>query len=541
MKKRILKLISVFLIAAVLLTGCAGSFRDGLYRVFAMLGVGGIVSSENMTYTRPDVTAFQESVGRCVTLAEEGADVKALMEEVWILFGLYHDFYTNFYLANIRYCRNITDIYWDNEYTYCLGLSAEVDAGLDRLLYTLAACPLKEQLEAEEYFGPGYFDAYTGESIWDETFTQMSEAEAALTQRYYNLCEEAADTEYYSAEYFDTYAVPITELLAELVKLRQEMAEYAGYADYPAFAYDFYYGRDYTPEEAEEYLANIAEHLVPLYEALSDSVWEAGSRPSTTQQTYDYVRQLAKKAGGTIGEAFTLMDSANLYDIAPGQHKYDASFEVFLPAYYEPFIFMNPSGGVMDRLTFAHEFGHFCNDYAAGGTVAGIDVAEVFSQAMEFMSLRYADGGKELETLKMADTLCVYVEQAAYASFEQQLYRLPEEALTADGIRQLYESVGRDFGFDSRAWDSREFIGVTHFFTNPMYVISYVVSCDAALQMYQLELEEAGKGLSLLQEQLATEEVTFLSFVAAAGLESPFAEGRPERVAQTLKDAGLSG
>ena len=540
MKKRILKLISAILVAAVLLTGCSG-YGDGLARLFAMLGIGGIVSSEKMTYTRPDLSAFQESVDRCCAMAGEGADVKKLMEEVWICFGLYHDFYTNYYLADIRYCQNITDIYWDEEYAYCLGSAAEVDAGLDRLLYALASSALKEELEAEEYFGPGYFDPYTGDSIWDAAFTQMSQEEAALLERYYDLCEEAAGAEYYSDAYFDTYAAPITELLAELVALRQDMAEYLGYADYPSFAYDYYYGRDYTPGEAEAYLERVAGQLAPLYETLSDDVWEAGSRLSSTGETYGFVRQLARNAGGTIGEAFSLMDSAKLYDIAPGQYKYDVSFEVYLPSYGEPFVFMNPTGGTMDRLTFAHEFGHFCNDYASGGSIAGIDVAEVFSQAMEFMSLCYTDSGTELTAMKMADSLCVYVEQAAYASFEHRLYRLSEAELTVEGIRQLYETVGQEFGFDSREWDSREYIGINHFFTNPMYVISYVVSNDAALQMYQLEQETPGAGLALLQEQLATEEITFLAFLSAAGLESPFAEGRLERVAQTMKAAGLSG
>ena len=192
--------------------------------------------------------------------------------------------------------------------------------------------------------------------------------------------------------------------------------------------------------------------------------------------------------------------------------------------------------GILDRLTFTHEFGHFCNDYASYGSVAGIDVAEVFSQGMEYLSLCYGEDSKAMKKLKMLDGLCVYVEQAAYASFEQQVYALEAEELTAENIRRLYEQVGTDFGFDVWVWDSRSFVNITHFYTNPMYVISYVVSNDAALQLYEKEQEETGSGLKTFEENLTTQETYFLAFTESAGLKSPFVEGRIEEVRQLLED-----
>ena len=40
-----------------------------------------------------------------------------------------------------------------------------MDAALDQMLYGLADCNIKEELEAEEYFGEGFFDDFEGESI----------------------------------------------------------------------------------------------------------------------------------------------------------------------------------------------------------------------------------------------------------------------------------------------------------------------------------------------------------------------------------------
>ena len=109
------------------------------------------------------------------------------------------------------------------------------------------------------------------------------------------------------------------------------------------------------------------------------------------------------------------------------------------------------------------------------------------------------------------------------------------EDLTVENIQALYQTVGTAYGFDSWAWDSRDYVCITHFFTSPMYVISYVVSNDAALQLYQMEKAERGTGLACYTQNLNTMEAYFLAFLESAGLKSPFTPGRLEEVRQTLE------
>ena len=196
--------------------------------------------------------------------------------------------------------------------------------------------------------------------------------------------------------------------------------------------------------------------------------------------------------------------------------------EVYLTDYYEPFVFVSGTGTRYDCLTFAHEFGHFTNDYASSGSIAGTDVAEVFSQGMEYLSLCYGGADQDFIDMKLADSLSVYVEQAAYADFERQMYELTGMELTASNLLKLYEQIGRSYGFDSMDWDPRDLVTVAHFYSHPMYVISYVVSNDAAMQLYQMELEESGTGVSCFRDNLDTQQTGFLAFLDAAGLESPF-------------------
>jgi hypothetical protein len=531
MKTFFLKLTAVLLLVACLLSGCTPVDLDDL-----MGGPGSeIVAFGDMEYVRPDNIDLESRYQRVTRVLSGGDAVEEVMEAVFAFYEDYHTFYTAYALANIYYNKDLTDAYWEEEYNYCMESSTQVDAILDQLLYDLAASDLKEELEAEEYFGPNFFDDYQGESIWDDTFTALSEKEAKLQSKYYELTEKAQTMDSYSNAFFTTVGREMAELFVELVQVRQEMAAYAGYADYPSFAYDFYYYRDFTPVQATGYMAKIAQELVPLYRNLDHyTYWQIAGKGCTEKQTLQYVQSCAEAMGGVVQEAFQVMTGADLYDISVGANKFNASFEIYISNYNAPYVFLNPAGRVSDKLTFAHEFGHFCNDYASWGGMSSIDVAEFFSQGMEYLSLCYVPT-KDMDTMKMMDCLSLYVEQSAYASFEHQVYSLKGEALTVENVYALYEKVGKTYGFDSWGWDSRDFVLIPHFYTSPMYIISYVVSNDAALQLYQMEKANQGAGLAVFSENLTTTQGDFLAFVESAGLTSPFAPGRMETVRQTLE------
>lgn len=533
MKNMLLKLTALCLVMALLLSGCLPLDWDSMMGQWKPE----VVAFQDMEYARPDPDALERKYQAVLDGITAGDNAKTLMEKVFSFYEDYHTYYTNYALANIHYFRDLTDIYWEKEYDYCTENGSRVDAALDQMLYALAACPIKEELEAEEYFGDGFFDDFQGESIWNEEFTALSEQEAKLEGQYYELSARAATMDVYSETFYSTCGKEMAELFLELVKVRQQMAEQAGYEDYMTFAYEVYYYRDYTPQQTKAYLKEVETQLVEMYRTVDTGKYWDVNTTCTQQQTFDYVQNCAKAMGGTVAEAFDLMQKAGLYDIEYSEKKYDASFEIYISNYYEPFVFVNPTGRTTDMLTFTHEFGHFCNDYASYGSQVGIDVAEFFSQGLEYLSLCYAEDAEDLAVMKMMDCLFLYVEQSAYASFEHQVYDLEGEMLTVENIYALYERIGKVYGFDGWGWDSRSFVLIPHFFTSPMYIISYVVSNDAALQLYQIEMENPGEGLKKYQDNLATTEGGFLGFVTSAELVSPFDPGRMESVRKTLEEA----
>ena len=71
-------------------------------------------------------------------------------------------------------------------------------------------------------------------------------------------------------------------------------------------------------------------------------------------------------------------------------------------------------------------------------------------------------------------------------------------------------------------------------YLSPMYMLSYAISGDAALQLYELEVQEAGAGLRCYEEILASDQVQILSLLEEAGLRSPFEPGAIEKSRDTF-------
>lgn len=526
MKKRMFRLVAALLVVCLCFSGCSlpESWVDWLLDLYRT------TPFSQMEYQRPDLAALEALAEECEKLSENEDDFRALEDKIAEYSTQIADFQTDYALAYIHYCQNMSDSYWEGEYHYCEERTATVQAVNDRLLHKLAASSHRDALEAS--LGEGWYEDYEGESMYTEELQALLEQESQLVVQYYEIYSESMDMDLDEA-FFTEYGIQMEQLYVDLVTVRQQIAREAGYDSYADYAYDSTFRRDYTVSQADAYCEEIRRELVPLYISLSTrDPMEVSS--SSEQETYDHVRTMAGNMGGVIEEAFAHMSKYELYDLSMGENKFDGSYEVYLLNYHQPYVFVGTGGTAQDRLTFTHEFGHFCNEYASYGSMAGIDVAEIFSQGLEYLSLNYIGDAQELEKIKLAESLIVYVEQAAYASFEHQVYELPAEELTVENIRALFQRTGTDFGLDSWGFDSRIYVIIEHFFSQPCYVISYVVSNDAAMQLYQLEEETKGAGLKIYTDTLATEQEGLMGYLEEAGLESPFKEGRLVAVKDTL-------
>ena len=123
MKKTML---SLLLAALLLLTGCGqlealaarmAQERDAQLNALADLGRNQDSFSQ-MIYTRPDADAFQTLVQESCRLAQSSGDVDRILEQTVEVYDAYDRFYTMLALADIRYCLDLSDSYYQEEYAY---------------------------------------------------------------------------------------------------------------------------------------------------------------------------------------------------------------------------------------------------------------------------------------------------------------------------------------------------------------------------------------------------------------------------------------
>ena len=537
-------------------------------------GMWDLIPFDEMPYERPDPEDLRVAVEAVGEALDAGADYETLEPLLDACEDAYDVFYTMYSIAFIRSCQDMTDEYYSDEYAWLDEKSSEIDQMMEKLYYRCGMSDMALELE-EKYFWPGFAEEYADDSnaFYDDEMVALLQAESNLIAEYRDtvanpivVLADGNEVEYFTAldeyqgyaylnllfSYYDQFNPTLSRIYIDLVKNRQEQARAAGYDSYEELAFDHDFTRAYSPELAAEYLQGVKEHIVPLYREVMASgiLWDLESFPIDAKRLEEVLRCGVSDMGEEVQDAYEFMVKYRLCDLDYSPLKAEMSFQTYLPAYEVPFLFMDAGGTLDDITTFSHEFGHYLDGFLNYGAEETIDLAECFSQAMELLMMTRLDrerSGEELENLyqiKMLDILNMYVQQAAFAEFEHRVYSMEPEELTEESINQLFLQLSQDYGFCEAGFESlysKLWIDITHFFEQPFYVITYPVSHDIAMQVFQLEEAQPGEGLAKFLEMLPREYPDMLDSALNAGLESPFDPGRLEKVAETMREILLDG
>ena len=528
-----------------------------------------------MHYTRPDLDKLSADVAAVEEALENGMKLKDVEELLDVCMDGYDEFSTMYSLANIYNCKDLRDEYYAAEYEWISTENSTVSQLFDEMYYACAGSALGAELE-EDYFWEGFCEDYADpdDSYYNDESVALMQRESELISRYreivadpviewkgeevafYELLEELSDYSdvqgYYDylgalMTYYETYNEPLAEVYIDLMRVHEDMAKAMGFSTAEEMEFVFGFDRDYTPEDAAVFIDDVKTYLVPI------SIWaeERGLSynitysPLGSEELYSALHGVAENIGHGCTEAFSFMDKYELCDVEPSVYKADTSFQTYLSMYDAPFVFLNPEGTTRDLVTFVHEFGHFTDAYTNFDAAETIDLAEVYSQALEFLSLSHMDGllpasdVNALRTGKMLDALDTFIQQASFADFESKAHAIGPDELTAEKLNELALQATKDFGYCPEGFE--EFMqyfwmDITHLFEYPFYVISYPVSLDVAMQVYVLETAEAGKGLDKYFEMMPRDYDTFMETVTGNGLQSPFAAGGLASIAQVIAD-----
>ena len=574
MKKRTISLLSM-LLAVLLLAGC-GSIKQAAEEFaqsagsFSFSGTQhspGIVHFDDMEYSRPDLDALRADIAA----VEEGLDsglsflkIKRLLDSCYEDYYSYNTMYT---LADIRSCQDLTDEYYATECGWCAENFAVVQQLFDGLYYSCAASSMAEDLE-DKYFWEGFVEQYSDaeSSYYSDLAVELMQEESALIaeyralsadptierdgieENYLDVLWDLEGEEYDQAlvQYYEKYNQSFADIFIRLVDVRNRMADLLGFESYEQMQYIYYFERDYSPEQAAGYVADIKEYMVPLYTQVmaNDPYGRLWYNDLPENELLDTMDAVAGQIGGQVKEAFDFMSRYGLYDVSVSTKKVAMSFQSYLSDYEAPFLFLNPYGDTEDILTLSHEFGHYVDAYVNYDAYETIDVSEIFSQAMEYLTLSRLESAMEPEEaenvvrMKLLDTLELYVQQASFAEFESRVYALGADALSAEVLNDLSLELAREYGYYEEGYDeyyAMSWCDITHFFEMPFYVITYPVSNDIAMQIYALEEEQSGQGLEKFMEILDRDYEYFMDAVSAGGFESPFAPGRVESVTEQMR------
>lgn len=527
---------------------------------------------EDMPYERPDLDALEDMAAQLEEALAGKASYRKVTKLLDEVYGMYNSFETMATIADIRNCQDLSDEFYAGEYAWCLAAQAEVDQIMEAVYLSCGASRLAERL-AEEYFWDGFLEEYgpENESLLTDEYVELVGRESELISQYRSLTInpviEIDGEEWFFADwlynaqtdeelsrgydaYYDKYTPLLGEIYIQLVELRKEEARLLGYDSYAQLQFELGYGRDFSVEDSDRFVSCIRDNLVPLARSLDragvrDQVWYSLADQSDLEEVLEIT---ADTLGWQAREAYRFMTRYHLCDLAPGENKAQMSFQSYLNDYEAPFLFINPYGNSQDILTVTHEFGHYVESFASYNAYRTMDLAECFSQAMQYLALEpmrelYID--EEVDNLlrmNLLDTLDTYLQQASFAAFEREVFE--EEELSVEKLNALSLQLAIDFGYYdgfNENYFAKSWVDVTHFFEQPFYVISYPASAGVALEIYEMELAEPGTGFEKFRELIEAENPGLVGATEEAGLQNPLTETRVVEIANFLEEQLAAG
>ena len=364
----------------------------------------------------------------------------------------------------------------------------------------------------------------------------------------------------------------IPELYAEFVSNNTRIAKILGYDNYLEYAYENVYDRDYTYQDAAQFVEYVKEYIVPVYNSIYTQ-WNTLTSGNLTEKdvnTYNSVvtNSFFKDAFGNklfndyiddMNMAFTsnpdkqisfsdvlndLMADGNMF-----RGTYAGAYVTYIRGVDLPIAYF---GSNYDSAsTIAHEFGHYMNEiYNDDEYSQSFDLLETHSQGQEMLFLSYTKsydgiGGKSLkliETYNLLSSLQTIILATQVDCFEQAVYLnkyegpnseeiMADGKITADEYDAVYRGLSEYLGIAEEYRVNEYWRYVT--ISSPCYYISYAISGVNALQIYvkaSIEGFDAAKASYLklftytdVDPEMTTEEILLYAGLTSYTDEQTFA------------------
>lgn len=298
----------------------------------------------------------------------------------------------------------------------------------------------------------------------------------------------------------------------------------------PETFYDNYY-RDYSPKDIKKLSKTVRNELIPLSERIekilknSDDLEKITDNKEVVEAPFETIREYSGKLSENIKRSADKINDEGLYTIATGDKSYTGSYTMGLPSQNSALVYIYSDDSYNTLSTAIHEFGHFHSTLSdktrACLSVSNIDIAEIQSQAMELLFMKFYDEiyGEQADLMKLmlaGDMTDAIISSFLIGEFEYTVLTQADE-LEAEDVLELYDEILGSYA------EYYPFYYVNHIFEYPGYYISYGVSALAALDIF----DEAAAG-----DEEAVEKYEKISAVPS--------NSKDVRFKTTLKECGFS-
>ena len=313
---------------------------------------------------------------------------------------------------------------------------------------------------------------------------------------------------------------PLNDIYDELLGLRQQMAENAGFDTYTPFRFRQLQRFDYGPDLCSEFHDAVEQVVVPAVARLDETrrtslgietlrpydleVDLEGREPfrpfDTEQQLLEIVSGLFSRIDSRFADEFGILRREQLLDLMSRKGKAPGGYQYALEDLRLPFIFCNSVGTHQDVQTLLHEGGHAFHSILSrhhsllSYRRSPTEFAETASMSMELMGLEELAGvygedeARRTRRRHLEGLLRVLEWIATIDSFQHWIYANPGHDRAAReahwlSIMDRFEPSLDYTGFEDAR--TNRWTAQTHLFNHPFYYIEYGIAQIAALQIWQ--------------------------------------------------------
>jgi oligoendopeptidase F len=376
----------------------------------------------------------------------------------------------------------------------------------------------------------------------------------------------------------------LKSLWRQMMAVRRQIAENAGFDSYRAYRWQQLYRFDYTPEDAKRFHAAIEEVVVPTAQRLNEKrrqqlglaalrPWDMEADPlgRAPLRPYQTIEELERKTSNIFQHVdpqfasyFETMRAEHLLDLESRPNKAPGGYSLTLNTRRQPFIFTNAVGTHDDVQTLLHEGGHAFHSFEMAHLpylqqrqeeMVPIEFAEVASMGMELLASPYLTtqyGGfysvaeaARARTEKLTRDLNFWPYMAMIDALQHWMYEHQDEAADLEACDNQWAELMDRFqphldwsGLEQekRALWHRQL----HVFQLPFYYIEYGMAQLGAVQVWANALRDQQGAVAAYRRALALgATVTLPELYAAANAKFAF-DANTLRMAVDLIESQLA-